>query len=245
MFDTIKDEILQEVKELVGEDFEGVYVDIANIEKQDYNYRVFLDAALTRTLSLGKNYRLGGGASKIVIVPKRADYVIKIPITGTYITKQDENGNEVRELEGHVDLTEFDHLEREQSIYQILNSGSKKVFLPNITVGEINDIPIYIQEKVEKTFGQINNPAEKFESSMNSAKKIVNQTSYGSQDGIDALDDAFIAAIVEYYGEDVARQVIVDAGDIGDLHEDNYGFTVDGRPVIFDYADFFCEMYCY
>lgn len=246
MFDIIKDEILQEVKKLVGEDFEGIFVDIANIERQDYNYLVFLDAALTRTLSLDENYRLGGGATKVVIIPKDADYVIKIPIAGTYITECDADGNEVHTLEGKVDMMEFDHLEREQSTWRILNRESKKVFLPNITIGEINGIPIYIQERVAKTFIDTRfDQIEKTEGSVKSAQKLIENSGYGSDDDTSTLNEDFIAAIVEYYDEETARQVLGDAGDIGDLHDENYGFTEDGRPVIFDYADFFVEMYTY
>lgn len=246
MFESIKNEILQEVREIVGEDFEGIFVDIANIEKMDYDYHIFLDATLTRTLPKSNKYKMNGGATKIVIIPNDADYVIKIPITGTYITERDADGNEIHALEGKVNMTEFDHLEHEQNVWRILNRESKKVFLPNITVGEINGIPIYVQERVAKTFMDTrSDQIEKTEGSVKSAQKLIEKSGYGSNDDVSILSEDFIAAIVEYYDEETARQVLGDAGDIGDLHDENYGFTEDGRPVIFDYADFFVEMYTY
>lgn len=248
MFGSIKNEILQEVKEIVGEDFEGIFVDIANIERMDYNYHIFLDAALTKILSKSDKYKMNGGATKIVIIPNDADYVIKIPITGTYITEHDADGNKVHILEGRVDMEEFDHLEHEQSIWRTLNRESKKVFLPNITIGEINGIPIYVQERVAKTFMDTrSDQIEKTEGSVKSAQKLIEKSGYGSNDDddINILNEDFIAAIVEYYDEETARQVLSDAEEIGDLHNENYGFTEDGRPVIFDYADFFLEMYTY
>ena len=54
----------------------------------------------------------------------------------------------------------------------------------------------------------------------------------------------WVAQVIDQYGEEFFDKVLEFINDIcpevgQDMHQGNYGFTYDGRPIILDYAGYF------
>lgn len=173
------------------------------------------------------NFSLDYGASRIVIIPKFEDYVIKLPMNGFY--SDDE----------WIPFSIADYNNLEYTIYNDILTNYptiSKVFAaaalyPRKTkVGEV-----LIQEKVIPLSGQCAFHKRPSRDSLALVKSGVWKELSSS------MNDEWLACIYEQYGDSV-ETALNDYAEITllmeDMHSDNYGYRLDGSPVIFDYCGY-------
>lgn len=172
------------------------------------------------------------GATKMVLIPKSGDFVIKIPLNSSII--RDELGEEVDIIEefncANGRINDWDYCAVESERYDIaVGYGFEKYFVPTIYIGEIRDWPIYIQPRCF-TLNKAKNCSKE---SLAKAKEI---TSFGM---LIKIDYDWLGYIIENDGEDAASALIEFLYRVNwdDFHHDNVGFC-DGLPVILDYSDY-------
>lgn len=237
-----KEEIFEILADILGDNADGVYISYDNVDfgAEDLFYS---DRELLTPICNSFNARVAAGMTRLVIIPNDKDYVIKLPITGVYGNIENEydcRDIEECEVKMFVDLDEYNAFESEQLIYNSLFSESKKVFLLSEFVGDFQGIPVYVQEKVTQIRGDIMPVISEEESlrvSEVSSKHLYKESVERS------LEDDFILSLINFYGEEATGWILEDCKNIDDLHYNNYGYTKDGRPVIFDFAGFDGEMY--
>ena len=159
---------------------------------------------------------------------------------------QDEDGNdenEVVKIPFHFycgDPFEYgegedcdDYILHEQTIYDDAEGwGLEQFFAPNKKIAQIGHTSIYTQKKcyeVYSTEGSKFLPKEYTEEEETLANGI----------GQDRLNIGWWISVIRNYGVKLAELLseYIDA-NISDLHYENYGFSQDGKPIIFDYAGF-------
>ena len=177
------------------------------------------------------------GASKVVIIPKGADYVIKIPFDEYY----DEEFEEANPLEYANDskLHCWDYCYNELYRYHIAKkNGFGHLFAKVKLLGKINYRPIYIQEKV-RTIQKTNKNYTK--ANENNRKKVI--TSLHSRNlAIGNIDLDWLCSVEKEYGTEFMVNFVKFLSENewdDDLHFNNVGYTrSDYLPIIFDYAGF-------
>ena len=237
------DEIMSLVKTILGQDAKEVLLDEEELH-DDVSESIITNIDTESSINEDPDeYYISRGITKIVIIPKNTDYVIKIPFTGIYhYTDSDE-----LYLVAKVDFDEYDVFDIEKQTYNNLFQESKVAFLPNYFIGTFNGIPIYIQEKIKVTCSHhFYDATYSYGEKKESVAKIRKESLY-DDDHVDTtcLREFFIADLITWYGEEATKWILADCKDIDDLHGNNYGYTEDGRPVIFDYAGFDDCMYQY
>ncbi len=170
------------------------------------------------------------GSTKLVIVPKDRDYVVKIPF----------NDNEKAVVEyPDGNWTEdygWDYCEVEQEIYQIAKEhGFEQFFLPieSLTDG-FSPYPVYIQKKVE-VLDATDKSQERY-SSAEAKKKVKLFRKMMSK-----IDINWRAALLDSLGSMGKMKdffyFLKKYGIYDDLFNFNLGYC-DGKPVILDYGGY-------
>jgi hypothetical protein len=158
----------------------------------------------------GYSYEIKFGTTKAVIIFKDLNYVIKIPVAGVYRFYPHQDKSFLNSLKVESSLA------REEDLYR--DSHAAKAFLlKNIYLGEINNIPIYIQKKVDHFYSE---PAQHIKSPyLDSICK--------------ELPLSFKLDIVSFYkkGEEILEELYW----LGDIHDENIGY-IGSRPVCLDYG---------
>lgn len=238
-----KDEVFGIVRTILGENIDGVFMSYDQVENNDTDL-IYTDTDFTFSVEATEDIGFAAGCTRICLIPKDKDYVIKIPVTGLYGDPDMEYGYENLEdceIISTVNLEEYNVFDKEQAIYDSLLSESKDVFLPSIFVGEYCGIPIYIQEKVAKKEANMMSFSLS-EAAATSVKKVVSEHKY--DEFVDKpLYNDFIWSMITFYGEEATGFILEDCKNIDDLHSNNYGYLKDGRPVIFDFAGYDDKMY--
>ena len=237
-----KEEIFETLKEILGEKADGIYISYDTVDSAAEDL-FYADSELTKPICNSFNTMVKTGLTRIVLIPNNKDYVIKLPVTGVYGNIYDEYGcddPENCEIKKYVDLEEYNVFDNEQVIYDNLFSESKEVFSLSIYIGNFNNIPVYIQEKVDQIRFDMMPSISKEDS-----KKVSTLTSrHHYKEFVERpLTDDFIISLINLYGEEAAGYILEDCKNIDDLHTNNYGYTKEGKPVIFDFAGFDGEMY--
>lgn len=239
-------EIFENVKKILGEDFEGAFG--VNFEEYRFTgvdihgFKVFMDKNLTKEFGETTGIRTSWGATKVVLIPADTDYVIKIPITGFYNVDFGISLDDIKGIhfKGFIDLDDFDAMRRENFTREYLWNDVKNIFLPDILIGQINGIPIYIQKKVASiakyTHSSVSNEDKEF------IKRLTEETGYIYEVDFE-IDARFLSTILHFYNEETVRKFLGEIKMIGDLHAGNYGYLADGSPVVFDYASYEEDMY--
>lgn len=186
------------------------------------------------------------GASKMVIIPKNENYVVKIPFNGYYnsIYDEDENGeekyidDEFIEFSKAGDENGWDYCEVEAKLYEEAEDRNlEQCFAKTEWIGDAHGYPIYKQEKAE-IFGMMEDDSIKRRSDeeKNSAKKQL------AKEGVNIYHICidWVLDFIEYYGKEMLYKFMDFLTDfhIGDLHSDNIGY-INGRPVLVDYSGFY------
>ena len=237
-------EIFEILKEVLGEKADGIYISYDNVDMaaEDLFYS---DSDLSSPICNTFDVMVKTGLTRICLVPNEKDYVIKLPITGVYGNIHDEYGCgnvEECDIKMYVDLDEYNVFDYEQAIYNSLLSESKEVFCPCTYIGNFNGIPVYVQPKIEKI--QYDVMSFLNEEEVKAVSALTSRHHY--KDSVDRpLTDDFIMKLINLYGEEAAGYILEDCKQIDDLHTNNYGYTSDGKPIIFDFAGFNGEMYAW
>ena len=186
-----------------------------------------------------KDHQYDCGCTKMVIIPEFKDYVIKLPFNGQFCFDSYEDE------EQPVITDEFeDHIQKEIDIYNNSPEIVQKILSPNIFLFKFGGVPVYIQKKIVKTFGEkfygIAARERKWEEKKATLDNYTLTTlkNYRKQRPARALDNLFILDIIKYLQCDVSE---IFEFDIRDMHCNNYGYDKDNNPVIFDYAGFWLD----
>ena len=178
--------------------------------------------------NFGYEHRVG--ASKLVIIPNGANYVFKIPFNSAYNTTHRfnlANGDEKRS---------WDYCLTESLVYiQAKRANLHSLFASERMVGEINNHPIYIQQKAITL-----EDAYKIEDFDNILWDLPREKSRQIQREVGySLNSRWLAAAIKWYGENRVRRLLFFLSDneLCDFHEKNIGF-IGSRPVLIDYSSF-------
>lgn len=212
-----------------------------------------------RGYSNNEDYTVESGASKVALVFTNSDYVVKIPFTGEYDDYDDYDcedscsrdypcsqcsrcsrrsaeesydeftGARVGEDEHGYEYG-WDYCAAEQFFYEkAVVAGVEEFFIKTIFIGEFNEHPIYLQEKVE-VYG-----CSSQTKSSEQSKEIFIKKFHHSE----IQNEDFGGLLIEYYGEDRVNQLVEFLSEVGisDLHVSNVGIRAS-RPVLFDYSGY-------
>lgn len=213
--------------------------EIGIIEDDDCDSCVNLDIIQDRIRKSGEKITIEYGMSKFVLIsPLLANVVIKIPFNGSYEYNEETGELFYKEFEGASDDWHVwsDYCLAEYNKYLNLKYKHLDCFVAKtLYYKTINDTRIFLQEKVIPKFNIINErvPSER---SHNQAKVITHHTCRFS-------DNKWVANCIDLYGENKVKQFFdycteVDNDILNDCHSGNYGYRLNGTPVIFDYSDF-------
>lgn len=172
-------------------------------------------------------YRLCDGASKLCIVPKHADFVVK---WSTAYCANEEN---------------YDEAYEEVLIYQKATKAGLEMFFPKTEVlCTINGVVFVVQEKID--FSALNTPRNK-ESKYLYKTKTVSPTII---DKIDtcfqsirrgrSIDTTWASMAIVIYGKRKCKALckfVIENG-INDLHLSNIGYLKD-KPIIMDFSGYY------
>lgn len=256
------DEIFDMLEYILGSDADGIYLCDREIEEGDWEDCPIFSTSnfsweVSRDIWYNDNCHIEvkNGVSRIAFIPSDKDYVIKMRITGSYDYKDmadmyDEEGNynEYYSLFPSEELVMYKHIsedcnlmEEENALYEDANAALQEFLLPNIYIGEWNDMPVYIQKKI-------------FVSSLNASTVKIdlpsNNTSYSEiedelhriikgQPLVD-IPSEFLYDMLKLKGEEITTRAYSDLAYlcISDLHRGNVGYTKDNKCYIFDYAGY-------
>lgn len=174
------------------------------------------------------------GATKLVIIPKNKDYVIKIPFNGGY------SCGEYTSFNGANDEAWGDnYCEAEVEIYQLAKeAGFEKMFLP-LTYVLTSCVDIYIQPKCECYIK--NDVKQDSYSSKESKERILEDKKQGKRYLFGEFSDSWTASCLDVLGsiEELKRfeKFLEDNGIFYDLHSGNIGYY-EGHAVILDYGGY-------
>lgn len=173
------------------------------------------------------------GASKLCIIPKNLNYVIKIPFSYDYC-------GDVVFANANKDKNRYwDYCFSEILLYKEAKKHRiEEVFIKTKCTGLIKDYPIYIQEKViphSKIYlnGLLNDP-------LVDRDKTQATLDYCKKKNIQCFNEIWATNALEYYGCNKFERImkfIEKTHIIDDLHRNNIGYFKN-KPVIFDYAGF-------
>lgn len=238
-------EIMDLVKEVLGEDADGIYLNQNDFDDGENNLYSTEDGSYVIS-EWSINYCTRHGLSRFVIIPDEGDYVIKLPITGIYdfVDSEDEEGDWIREMRivAKADDTCDDPTEDEICFYNNASKAIKQVLLPNIFIGAYNGIPVYIQRKITETYDSSKNSYRPLSLDEHVLIKRTMTKATKIDDCYPPCPDAFTLDIINFYGAKKAESMLKFLYERNDLHGGNIGY-IDGRPVVFDYGGFNGEDY--
>lgn len=173
------------------------------------------------------NFTWDTGATKLVLIPYRKDYVIKIPFNATEEYEYFTFSN--------------DYCESEINLYnEAVNNNYEDFFLPiEYCISIKGGYPIYIQEKATPFLALSEWQREKLCS--NESFKIIKESKVKRH--FRKLPEAWLASCLDKLGTEEELQNFLEFLDnfniLSDLHYGNIGYYHNGSPVIFDYGGFF------
>lgn len=187
-------------------------------------------------------YDVFRGVSKVAILTKDSSYVLKIPFNGTYFSKRDyESGDDYEEFEpfNHANnqINSWDYCETEAEAYELAEAkGLGKFFARTKRFGETkNGYPVYVQEKVIPS-SQIEEDNEIPLDILKYVRRIRNDIFWKL-----GCDSYWIANAIIVYGLEEVFKLCEFAEEhpqfFSDMHDANYGYRLNGEPVILDYSN--------
>lgn len=227
---------------VLGDEATGIYINSDSVPDDNIviDYPIYTNLSTRTTIDYWEDYedfKFDCGATKLIIIPKNKDYVIKIPFTGLYTFETDDNVEDNEKDIISVNYNQMDICEREIDIYKKASGLLKKIIAPNIYVGTYKNIPIYIQKKIKKNFvdsyfGHLYEDDYFSRYSSFNRKKIIEKI---SEDSDYYLNRVYVDLIMKTYGIKNTLNMLKEMNTcIEDLHEFNYGFDFNGNCVLFD-----------
>jgi hypothetical protein len=183
-------------------------------------------------------YEWREGASKLVIIPDNADYVIKIPYTGRryWDYENEEYIHSKFTFANNTDEYFWDYCLTETLLWRIAkNENVNQIFAKERIIGAINKHPIYIQQRAE-VYGY----SDKYDSASDDERQKT--IKHCEQKHFNIFEDELLSwqtDALEYYGEKKFDKIMsfIKKYEIGDLHDSNLGY-IGEKPIILDYSDF-------
>ena len=183
------------------------------------------------------------GATKIVLIPRGGDYVIKLNIDGTYLTERE---CDLCGLEyPHIDRRSVENvLDEEIALYESAPAELKEFIKPNIYVGDFNNIPVYVQEKIGSIYENVAwSSEERYKDSSKENHGVIESISNSIKPAgwsSSLFPDPFINDVVENFGEAKAYTILMQLKEqpIFDFNYGNFGYDQKNIPCLIDIGDF-------
>lgn len=190
------------------------------------------------------NIRIASGLTKIVLIPDDKDYVIKIPITktGAHVYYENKKGNWVKGKLIIDNNNLGDYCSIEEKLFNSFEDDIKKIFAETRFITKVNDLPIYIQEKVTvpyckkiDQFDPNHYPSDR-KSDMDIHYELNAISKYCEYN---EFQEDYCYDILVNYGFDFLVKLLqtIDYAGISDLHYGNYGYK-NYKPMIYDYSGY-------
>lgn len=240
-----RDLVMSIVEEMLGPRPTGIYV-----PHDEYEFGGSDDPSMSRIEDYEdrwgiydtEDYIVRRGASKVVIIPLKEDFVIKLGITGTYYSESECDYYNC-EYPCFPEKATFNILFKENRLYNKMSDLLKRIVKPNIYIGSYNGIPIFIQERIANIWDHIKSKYDhKFRRAEDSKRNAVKSIQSASCRENDAplLDDSFVNLIYDWLGEEDTMSLFLELKNSGiyDLNYENYGLDYAGRPCLFDIGGF-------
>ena len=189
--------------------------------------------------ALDDNFILASGVSKVAIIPKEKNYVIKIPYYGKY-----RKSNGIKCLDPYFSSISKsgDYCKSEEIIYNKAKANGLDTFFAEIEqIGKIKSIPIYVQRKAV-IFEDVYYPEDDEEENLNEREVSIFKTittKYSDLVEDEYLPLSWMKDFICSYGElafDKLYNFLSD-NNIQDLHSENIGYICE-RPVLVDFSGF-------
>ena len=204
------------------------------------------------------------GATKVVILFKGCDFVIKIPFSGYEVGQpacdycnhcgdycDNCDGDQYYEFMEFMNAgwvfedsdNEWDYCATEEQIYHNIADYShelgialNKAFAATEFVGMVDHYPIYTQPLC-RTFFSV-------PESIHSPRTKENElfiTNAQSQNPSELTNTTWLNDVLTTYGQEFLTELLVMINEmhLTDFHNSNIGYTKDGAPVIIDYCGFY------
>ena len=189
--------------------------------------------------ALDDNFILASGVSKVAIIPKEKNYVIKIPYYGKY---RKSNGIKCFDPYFSSISKSSDYCKSEEIIYNKAKANGLDTFFAEIEqIGKIKSIPIYVQRKAV-IFEDVYYPEDDEEENLNEHEISIFKTittKYSDLVEDEYLPISWMKDFICSYGElafDKLYNFLSD-NNIQDLHSENIGYIYE-RPVLVDFSGF-------
>ena len=189
--------------------------------------------------ALDDNFILASGVSKVAIIPKEKNYVIKIPYYGVY---RKNNGIKCFDPYFSSISKSSDYCKSEEIIYNKAKANGLDTFFAEIEqIGKIKSIPIYVQRKAV-IFEDVYYPEDDEEENLNEHEISIFKTittKYSDLVEDEYLPISWMKDFIFSYGElafDKLYNFLSD-NNIQDLHSENIGYICE-RPVLVDFSGF-------
>ena len=189
--------------------------------------------------ALDDNFILASGVSKVAIIPKEKNYVIKIPYYGKY---RKSNGIKCFDPYFSSISKSSDYCKSEEIIYNKAKANGLDTFFAEIEqIGKIKSIPIYIQRKAV-IFEDVYYPEDDEEENLNEHEISIFKTittKYSDLVEDEYLPISWMKDFICSYGElafDKLYNFLSD-NNIQDLHSENIGYICE-KPVLVDFSGF-------
>lgn len=226
-----KSQVMSMVADALGDNPVGLFVDFNFLDSGE------CEPALVSNLEGGfyiedtKDFHCCAGATKLCIIPKNShlDYVIKIPFTGVWDT---DAFNEMY-IYGKFDT---DYICEEINIYNQVSPETRKILARNEFVGLYCGIPVYVQERANTVYAcsdRVINYVPKM--GLKLYKTLVDGNFVGN------FCKNFIMDLLSLFGYAKVLTILNDLNTYTcDFHDENYGYTRYGSPIIIDYGGYSC-----
>ena len=189
--------------------------------------------------ALDDNFILASGVSKVAIIPKEKNYVIKIPYYGKY---RKSNGIKCFDPYFSSISKSSDYCKSEEIIYNKAKANGLDTFFAEIEqIGKIKSIPIYVQRKAV-IFEDVYYPEDDEEENLNEHEISIFKTittKYSDLVEDEYLPLSWMKDFICSYGElafDKLYNFLSD-NNIQDLHSENIGY-ISERPILVDFSGF-------
>ena len=178
----------------------------------------------------GLDYMVESGATKVVLIPMDASFVIKIPFFGE--RDWDWDNDPIPYMGAYApgldDVEPNNYCELEAELYkEAIKWKLEDFFVPTVFFGDVHGLPIYVQPRIHRI---------KHQAAKDSAYK------YASIKGSEEFDTDVGANLVEFYSlNDVERLLrffkCYEINDVDNFRNSGYD-SICGRYVFWDYAGF-------
>ena len=184
------------------------------------------------------------GVSKAAIISENSSYILKVPFNGEYVYEhnEDDNEDENEVFEkfycANNSKNNWDYCRLELENYKEAEAaGLECFFARTLEYGTTsNGYPVYIQEKVVPSYDIWEEKIEfnsDFLSYISNNRHLLNIV----------YDIEWVASAIYYYGLEKFFKLLKFAKEheymFSDLHDANYGYRLNGEPVILDFAGWF------